>query len=257
MTNFEIGAQLYAFRSHLIDKGEDEIHSFLKQIKDMGYKAIQISGIGDITSQMAEIYSRVCKELNLKICATHVSFDALENNLDWVIEYHKMWNCGYLGVGSIPDEKRTLEGALEFAEKYNAIGKKIKENGLQLFYHNHLFEFEKFNGKTLMDTLIDEFDARYVEFEVDTYFVQAAGANPIDWIYKTDGRMSIVHLKDLAVTRDKPHIGAVGQGNLNWQGILKACRDTKVKYSVVELHSDMKDPIGSLKSSIDYIHSII
>ena len=257
MKNFKIGAQLFAFREYLTGKSEGEIFGFLSRIKDMGYDALQISGIGEVDAATAGIYERVCKKLGLEICATHVSFDALQNNLAWIIEYHKLWGCSYLGVGSIPDAERNLEGAFEFARKYNVIGRKLKETGLTLFYHNHLFEFQKYDGTTLMEILFQKFDARYVGFELDTYFVQAAGANPVGWIYKLDGRMSVVHLKDLAVTDGRPHIDAVGSGNLDWPGILKACEETKVKYAVVELHKDMADPVGGLKSSIEYIKNLL
>ena len=257
MRNFKIGAQLFAFRERLTGKGEDEIYEFLRQIKAMGYSAVQVSGIGEVDVQTASIYKRVCGKLGLEICATHVSFDALQLNLDWVIEYHKLWGCSYLGVGSIPDAERNLQGALDFAEKYNAIGEKVKKAGLNLFYHNHLFEFQKYGGISLMEILYDKFDARYVEFELDTYFVAAAGANPADWIYKLDGRMSVIHLKDLAVADDKAHIDAVGSGNLDWAKILAACADTKVRYAVVELHQDMADPVGGLKTSIGHIKNLL
>ena len=177
----------------------------------------------------------------------------IENDIEWLIEYHRMWGCPYLGVGSIPDPERNLHGALAFAKKYNAIGEKLNAAGLTLFYHNHLFEFQKYGGTTLMDILYDEFDERYVEFELDTYFVQAGGANPVDWIYKVGGRMSVIHLKDMAVANGRAHIAALGDGNLCWEKIIKACRDTKVKYAVVELHQDMQDPVGALKTSIDYL----
>ena len=257
MNDLKIGAQLFAFRDYLIGKSECEISEFLERIKSMGYDAIQISGIGKIDSKAAGIYKRVCEKLGLEICATHVSLGELGNDLDWIIKYHRMWGCSHLGVGSIPDQERNLNGALAFAKKYNSIGEKLNAAGLSLFYHNHLFEFQKYGGTTLMDILFDEFDERYVEFELDTYFVQAGGANPVDWIYKTDDRMSVIHLKDMAVTDGRAHIAALGDGNLCWEKIIKACRETKVKYAVVELHQDMQDPVGALKTSIDYLKKII
>ncbi|SHI02634.1 hypothetical protein [Clostridium grantii] len=47
-----------------------------------------------------------------------------------------------------------------------------------------------------MDILFESFDHRYVQFELDTYWVQQGGCTPQDWIPKVDGRMGVVHFKD-------------------------------------------------------------
>ena len=50
----------------------------------------------------AELIKKTTEELGLTICATHVGFDELENDMDWMIELHKMWDSRYVGLGAMP-----------------------------------------------------------------------------------------------------------------------------------------------------------
>lgn len=253
MKNYTLAAQLFTVRELLKDRPAKEVYEVLKQIKDMGYPAVQISGIGPITKELADLYETTCNELNLEICATHVSLDELDQNLEWIIDYHKQWKCKYIGIGSMPDIYRNSEGIKAFAARCNTIGEALHKHGLVLIYHNHKFEFEKHEGKTWMDMLYVLFDPRYVEFEIDTYWVQAGGSNPVEWINKVNNRMSVVHFKDFRIVKDEQQFAEIGAGNLDWTSIIKACDQTCVKYAAVEQDRFTEDPVASLKLSIEYL----
>jgi len=252
MNKITIAAQLYTVRELLKDKSEEQVRNVLGKIKTIGYDAVQISGVGPITKELAQRYKQICKSLELNICASHVGLSDLQQDFEWIIEYHKMWQCRYVGIGSMPTEYKTEKGVLEFAKICNEIGAKLNQEGIHLVYHNHRFEFEKFGGKTMMDILYDTFDNN-VEFEIDTYWIQAGGMNPAEWIEKVDGRMGVVHLKDMRIRENQQEFAEVGYGNLDWNQIIEACRKTKVIYAAVEQDAFYKDPIKSLKMSRDYI----
>lgn len=253
MKDFRITAQLYTVRELLQGKSKQEIYGVLKQIKEIGYDSVQISAVGDIDMCLAETYRDICAELDLEICVTHTSFDKLESDLDWIIEYHKMWNCTRIGVGSMPESFLSKKGVADFIKRCNAIGEKMAQNGQKLVYHNHKFEFEKYDGTTIMEMLFDGFDTNNIEFEIDTYWVQAGGENPVTWIFKTDGRMSVIHYKDFRIKNNEQQFAEIGQGNLNWDLIIEACHETKVEYAAIEQDSFTDDPMNSLKISYDFL----
>ena len=253
MKNFRITAQLYTVRELLQGKSREEIYDVLRQLKEIGYDSVQVSAVGEIDMSLAETYRDICKDLGLEICVTHTSLDKLENDLDWVIQYHKMWGCTRIGIGSMPDAMRNEKGLYDFIPRCNAIGKKIAPHGQKIVYHNHKFEFEKFGGKTMMESLFDGLDPENIEFEIDTYWVQAGGENPVNWIYKTDGRMSIIHFKDFRIKADEQQFAEIGQGNLEWDLIIKACKETGVEYAAIEQDRFTDDPIKSLKISYDFL----
>lgn len=243
----KIAAQLYTLRNFL--KTPEDIATTLQKVKDIGYNAVQVSGIGPIDNRaLKEIADRV----GLAICATHIGFADMQNGLDAVIEKHRLWECKYVGLGSIPGDYRgSAEGYRAFAEIASDISRKFKAAGLQFVYHNHAFEFAKLGGQTGMDILFNESDADAFGFELDVHWVQAGGADPVDWIHKVKGRMQVVHLKDFVVTGDSERrFAEVGEGNMNFSSILEACEATGVEWGAVEQDDCYgRDPFESLAIS--------
>lgn len=243
----KIAAQLYTLREFM--KTPSDIQASLNRVKDIGYNAVQVSGIGQI--EPAEL-KQMTDSIGLSICATHVPYTQLQSDMNSLVEMHQHWNCKYVGIGSMPVSYRSSrEGYETFAEEVSAFGRELAREGLKLIYHNHNFEYAKFDGVTGMDILIQRFDSAAVDFEIDIYWVQAGGADPVQWIRKVDGRMKVVHLKDMAVTRERSQMFAeVGEGNLNWPTIIQACADTGVEWGAVEQDQCPGDPFDSLATSL-------
>lgn len=248
----KIAAQLYTVRDYL--KTPSDIAASLQRIKDIGYNAVQASGLGPIDP--AELKA-LTDSVDLEICATHVPYTQLQNDLLSVVEAHHTWGCKYVGIGSMPESYRTnRDGYLSFAEEASNIGRALEKEGLRLIYHNHNFEYAKFDGVTGMDLLMQSFDSS-VDFELDVYWVQAGGASPVDWIRKVDGRMKVVHLKDMAVTPSREQLFAeVGEGNFNWPELIQACTDIGVEWGAVEQDKSSGNPFDSLQTSLKNLKSM-
>lgn len=247
-----IAAQLYTLRDFC--KNEEDFKQTLIKVKEIGYQAVQVSGVGPIAPEKIK---EIADEVGLQICATHVSYDELVNNLDFSVQKHKLWNCKYVGLGGLPNEYRSAEGYSDFAKKFSEIAKSLQEHDLQFIYHNHHFEFEKFNGRTGMDILREESDFDAFGFELDTYWVQVGGASPVDMIHQVKGRMGVVHLKDLAIVDNKQVYAEIGEGNLNFKQIIAACREIGVEWYVVEQDECLRDPFESLAISFNNLKQLL
>ncbi len=92
--------------------------------------------------------------------------------------------------------------------------------------------------------------------EIDTYWVQAGGANPVTWIKKVSGNMGVMHLKDFRIVDDEQQFAEIGQGNMEWVEILEAANEVGVIYAAVEQDSFTEDPLESLRVSYDYLKSL-
>jgi sugar phosphate isomerase/epimerase len=247
LDKLKIAAQLYTLREFL--KTEADIATTLQTVKDIGYNAVQNSGLGPISPEkLKEIADRV----GIEICATHIPFSDMADKFDEVVATHKLWNCKYAGIGSLPKEYNTNgEGYAQFAKIASEVARKLKAVGLQFVYHNHAFEFKKFDGKSGMDILFEQSDPNAFGFELDVHWVQAGGGDPIEWIHKVKGRMQVVHLKDYTIASGSERIFAeVGEGNMNFKGILQACEETGVEWGAVEQDNCYgRDPFESLAIS--------
>ncbi len=180
-------------------------------MKEIGYNAVQVSGLGPID---AKALKELTDREGLAICATHVGYGDLTEKLDEVIEKHHHWGCKYVGLGGMPEEYRSSgDGYAAFAKKASEIGRSLSEAGLKFIYHNHNFELAKFDGTTGLDILIEQSDPDTFDFEIDVFWIQAGGGDPAEWIRKVDGRMKVVHLKDMAVTTGREQrFAEVGKG---------------------------------------------
>jgi len=254
MAQPKLAAQLYTIRDYT--QSAAELAASLKRVRDIGYTAVQVSAIGPIPD--AEVKAMV-DDLGLTICNTHVRpSEALWNNLDAVIAQHHRWGCRHVAIGSMPNAFREEgeAGFHRFAREASQIGRRLCEAGLSFSYHNHSFEFERFGRRTGLDIIYEESDPRYLQAEIDTYWVQYGGGDPMAWIARMKGRMPVVHLKDMVIMGGQPAMAEVGEGNLNWPAILEACCKAGVEWCAIEQDVCRRDPFESLRISYENLRAM-
>ncbi|WAM31891.1 sugar phosphate isomerase/epimerase [Caldicellulosiruptor naganoensis] len=159
MKQEQIAAQLFTLREFL--KTEEDIYNTLKKVSKIGFRSVQISGMAKIDTYKLK---NMLNEFSLTVCATHTPFERLKNEIESVIEEHKILGCYHIAIPSAPDEFKSFEGALEFAKECNEIGKKLKEENIVLSYHNHSFEFKRYDSKTWLEILIENSEPQLLMF---------------------------------------------------------------------------------------------
>jgi sugar phosphate isomerase/epimerase len=241
-----VAAQMYTLRE--FTKTPADIASSLKRVSEIGYRAVQLSGLGPIEPKEVKA---ICDGEGLTICATHVGYDRLRDETDAVIEEHKILDCKYPAVGGLPKPYREdgAAGFIKFAKEASEVGRKLSDAGLTFGYHNHSFELEKFDGRTALQILLDESDPEVFQFEIDVYWIQHGGADPAAWIRKVKGRADLIHVKDVEMKGREQLFSEVGEGNLNWPSILEACREAGTRWYIVEQDRCQRDPFDSLAIS--------
>ena len=246
----EISAQLYTIRDFAMTA--EDIRKSLKKIAEMGYKSVQVSGIGQIDPYLLKEY---LDENNLSVCATHVSFDRIVNDTDKLIEEHKLWNCKYIGLGSMDNQYRKDKASCdEFINKIRPAAEKIKAAGLKFLYHNHRFEFQRIDGDTtIIEYLAQNLPADIFGFLADFFWVQAGGAMPVQFIEKYADRLHVVHFKDMTIVDDAPEMAEIGRGNMDYKSIYDACVKAGVEFAAIEQDVCITDPFDCLKTSLENI----
>jgi sugar phosphate isomerase/epimerase len=118
-------------------------------------------------------------------------------------------------------------------------------------YHNHNHELMRIGKKTWLGTLYEKADASLLMAEIDTYWIQAGGGDPVSWIARCAGRMPLLHLKDMCIGPEREQrFAEIGEGNLNWPAILKEAEAAGAEYLLVEQdHCYGRDPFESLAIS--------
>lgn len=258
-----LGVQAYSFRQYYNDANatEESVTEVFKQIKAMGYDEIQSADFGKLTYEQ---YANAAHNAGLTIIGTHFNYYEIRDNTEATMKLHEQtFGTKIMGIGGMPLEYRESPETLQkFIDEVNDIAKRISKDGFKFTYHNHHFEFLRMeNGKTMMDMLYEGLDPENVSFCLDTHWVQRGGGCPISWIQKLAGRLDILHLKDMGVYKGAngaydilPRIVAVGDGNLDFDGILAAAEKAGVKYYCVE-YDTPEQPLVALQKSSEYIHA--
>jgi len=254
MEDFRIGAQLYSVRTLCQD-----IESFRKTLREVaaiGYKGVQVSGVGAFEPERIR---EACDANGLQIVCTHVPFAEITENTEFSIRKHNILGCAYPGLGSMPYHYYDdgVDSLREFIAEFNKAADTYALHGMNLLYHNHAHEFQRFpiagKSKLAIEVLMEEI-TNDAQFELDTHWVQVGGGDPVKYLY---GRSAdVIHFKDLLGGRDNTSvIATVGKGNLDWDGIIKACRDTRVMWAMIEQDNavDEDDPIGCFAYSYDFL----
>ena len=248
----KIGAQLYTVREFCKDL--DSFAETLKKVASLGYTSVQVSG----TCKYDPYWLRdELKKNGLTCDLTHYDTKRIKNDTIGTCASHYIFGCKHVGVGMMPG-RVSEESYHNFVRDYKEPIKTICNNGFYFMYHNHYQEFARMSdGRRIIEALAEDFPADQLGFTLDTYWMQFAGADSVQYIKDLAGRIPCIHLKDMSC-KDKVHyMEAVGSGNMNFPSILSAAEDSGCDHVFVEQdHCNGEDPFVCLKRSYDYLHSL-
>lgn len=241
-----IGAQLYTISNFAQD--EAGIRASYQKLSEMGYRAVQYSGLPMIG---AEKLKTIADENGLYYVVSHVGIERLLHETEAVIEEHRIMGYEDIGIGGYGGKYREdgLQGVKNFIRDMKPAVEKMKRAGMRFHYHNHYQEFERFQGVTPMELILNETDWGIT---LDSYWVQFAGLDTAKALRKMAGRVQFFHLKDMEVSQMEQRMCPIGQGNLDWREILAVCEETGVRYGLVEQDCSYgRDPFDEMRLSLE------
>jgi sugar phosphate isomerase/epimerase len=223
----------------------------------MGYSYIQYSGGAFDADRIA----RVSTQSGLPVVLTHVPMDRIINDTQALMEEHAKFGCKNIGLGAMPPDAIADESRCkQMIEQLNKAGEVMQQNGFSFFYHHHHFEFFKHGGQTVFDYIIE--NAPYINYTLDTYWLQYGGVDVGATIDRLKGRICCVHLKDYMITNTPENPGAftpifapVGDGNIDFASLLPRMRAAGAQYFLVEQDNaaTLPDTMEQVGRSIKYI----
>ena len=250
-----IGAQFFTIREFC--KTLEDFDESCKKVSEMGYKVVQLSGIGDFTGPEVK---NVLDKYGLICACTHRAADKYLEHLDDEIEFHKTIGCKVCGLGAMPNFRddftngHGLEIVEDFAKKFGPVCEKLAEHDLVFAYHNHDFEFVKHNGRYLFEVLFEKMPYDNFKLILDVFWLAYVGVNPAKFITEYKDKIACLHYKDLKVIKHREvTYGEVGQGNLEWDEIIAASKESSAEFALVEQDKCDGDPFESLKISYEFL----
>jgi sugar phosphate isomerase/epimerase len=230
------GLALYTVRDAMKDA-----RATLEKVAQAGYVNIESAGYenGKFYNLSPADFKSLLGEMKLKPISAHQSSVTFEN-VDQQIADLKAAGFQYfvvpippMGLFGHDGGKMTMKGgAKNLAQILDKLGEKCEAAGLQLLYHNHDFEFVKdAEGIVPIDYLLENCNPKYVNFQMDLYWVTKAGADPVAYFKRYPGRFKIWHVKDMD---DQGRFAPVGNGKIDFKRVLDNKKLSGMQYYFVE-----------------------
>ncbi len=273
MKKFKVGLQLYSIR----DDMEKDMDAALGQVKAMGYDYVEFAGY---FGKSAEEVKALLDKHGLECVSVHQAPSLFWEKGQEAIDFLKVIGAKYCAIPWYTVDE-FFDNWDETIEKFTELGKKLKENGIQLLYHNHDFEFRKIDGEAILDKMYATIPNDILKPQFDTCWVHYAGNNPAEYLKKYAGKIEVVHLKDFVCEKlgGGPVYGLIGEdggedkaaskedngfmfkpvgsGIQDWPAILAASEEAGADIVIVEQDQSPERPaMESVKMSREYLKSL-
>jgi sugar phosphate isomerase/epimerase len=268
-----LGMQVFGVRELLLKDPQ----RVLKQLADIGIRNIELFDPATLKT-----YVPIINDLGMKPLCTHflpgyitgkwdtvkkIGMAPPENyRFENIVEDCATHGVKYLGIAiMMPEERQSLDDYKRFAELANQHGEISQKAGVQLYYHNHSFEFKPENGTLPFDEMLNTFDPQLVKIELDVFWATIAHHDPLTWINKLGDRLLFVHMKDLKKETpldysvfdvDQAAFLEIGDGIIDFKKILEAAKSAGVQYAFLDQDHTQLDKFESVKKSYAHLKSL-
>lgn len=248
-----VGLQLYSLRDMINEAGIGEA---LGVAANIGYTNLEAANYdnGMIYGMRPSELKKRISDLGMQCTSAHLGQAFTKEKeaevmawWDKAIEAHRELGVTYMVQPWMPvSEQTTLDDLKMYCDYFNAVGEKAAAAGIAFGYHNHKFEFNRIDGKLIYDFLLQNTDKRNVLFELDVYWCQEGGGNPVAYLSDYADRVKLVHIKD------EKEIGA--SGKMNFEPIFNQMNANGIRDWYVEVEEFTgNDAVGGLRQSFDFL----
>ena len=254
----EIGLQLYSLRNEF----KTEVPGTLDLVEQWGIR--EVEGGGTYGLPMDE-FKNLLKENKLKMVSVGADYNQLKENPQSAIDNAKAFGAKYVVCFWIPhqnDNVFTIDHMKDAVNVFNTAGKLMAENGLTLCYHPHGYEFRPYAGGTLFDYLVKETDPRYLNFEMDVFWIKHPGQDPVALLKKYPKRFLLMHLKDRKHGTKGNQNGradvetnvVLGTGDVGIAEIMREAKNAGVKHYFIE--DESSHSVKQIPQSLEYLRTL-
>lgn len=265
-------------------KNEGQVREVLAAIKAAGYDSMELCGfmlhpMGFMIRMLTKAagmpvgsggnldWEKLVKESGLGVVSIHQDLGSIERDSKAVAEEARKFGTDRVVITGMYRFDYGDENAMhDLAKRLNEAGKKLKNDGVQLLYHNHNCELRRVNGaKCAYDILLEETGPEFVNFEFDSYWFTEGGADAKLWMQRLGSRMKLWHINDRGTRMSGPAMTPIlktdsmelGTGNMDLDGLTAIAKENGIEAVILESHRNWieKNPVKSLQLSAKWLNA--
>lgn len=215
-----------------------------------GFKHVELVGTHSLD---AKELKTLLEKNKLTPTSSHVQLKSLEDDYAQTLAFNKAVGNDTIIVPWVEpaDRPDTTQGWIDYAQRLDKLGAKLRKDGVQLGYHNHDFEMKKYDGVTALEIILNNSSPENLKLEMDAAWVFRGGQDPVRILKAYPGRVLAIHAKDSAsigIRDDEMNFAPLGEGLLDWATIMPAAKASGVKWFIIE-HDKPKDAWSIISTS--------
>jgi sugar phosphate isomerase/epimerase len=241
-----IGVQTYTIRK--IFQTEEDIDFTLGKLYNFGVRNLELAYY-PFNVESIRLLKKYLDKYSMTVTSCQIKYQVIVKKFDEIISILKMIGCKYLAISVIPFRRLLMgtKGLHRLAKELNALGEKTRNNGIQLLFHHHNYEFIKFRNKLAFDILMEKLDTDSVQILSDTYWIKKGGFSCLEFLEKHHGAIKALHLRGYIHTSDSN----LAENEIDFKEVIEYAINNNFYYAVIEQNTDR--PLEELEKSINYV----
>ncbi len=237
-----VALQLYTLR----ELAETNYEQVVRTVAEIGYAGVEPAGFPGSSPEQA---GKLFKSLGLKVPSAHLPLP-LGDDRQFALDTAHALGTKRLISGFGPDQFNSMDNIKSSCDRFNEAASVATAHGMTYGIHNHWWEFSRIEDRWVYEVMLEHLSAD-VFFEVDIYWVQTGGPDPVEVVRQLGERAPILHIKDGPCDRELD-MTAVGEGIVDIPGVIAAGK-AYTKWHIVELDRCATDMVEAVRKSYQYL----
>ena len=239
-----LSVQLYSLR----EESKSDFDGVVERLAAIGFAGVEPF---NLFGKSPEAFKAQVEDLGMAVSSSHTPW-ANRSDVSEVIDTISALGLKRAAGGFSPDDFADMDAIKRTAETINGLIEPLGAAGIDLFIHNHFWEFEPVDGKLgyhWIQALCPE-----LQFEVDTYWAANFGAvDPAAEVARVRDRAPLLHIKDGPLTKGDANV-AVGDGEVDIAGIIDAADPDVLDWLIVEFDACDTDMFTAIEKSFRFLN---
>ena len=191
----------------------------------------------------------VMRSNSMESLGTQDFYVSVMENLEYYVNLNAATGGIWLTVSRIPDRCKSPEGLDVFAQELTDLRDRLEPLGQRVCLHPVTADYTAVPGMHAVEYLLEKLP--WLELCLDLFHLDKNCGDMPAFIRRYAGRIPMVHFKD---HRDGILVPA-GQGQVRWDGVVRACREAGVAYGLAEQESWDADPYDCLGQALAWLEN--
>lgn len=250
MSKPKVGLQLIIYGR----RAQQDLAAVLAEVATAGYDGIE--GGAPISQDQVDRIRAALEQAGLLCAGGHTGFSDLKDADAVKARARGVKALGGQYLISSGGDWPDLDTFLRAGQHMNEIGRWCREEGVTFCYHNHHWEFKRFDGTVAYHAMMAATDPLLVKLCPDVYWIHVGGERPPEFISSYRDRCPYFHLKDGLGGDQYTEFRELGRGAVDLPAVLQAALSCQPEWIVVEQDSTKVEPAESNRISRDYLRGL-